>query len=307
MTSNVSGLFDTHEAAEVAVRRLIAIGIDTRAISVVAANPRGTVIREVVDTSGDLSGEGAVSGATSGLLVGGLVGLLIGATIVTAPPIGAIIAGPLAGLITGAGVGMVSGGLLGAMIGLGIPEEEAHVYAESIRRGGTVVSVTVNEDERLDVQQILAMAGAVDIEDRAIMYREQGFSQYDSTAPVFTQSEIEQEHKRLGLRIPEIFSDVTLPGTIPAQVEQDFERDFLNSTAASQGASFEFYRPAYHFGYELAHRPEYRNLDWPIAEPMAREIWEKTNPGTWTKFQYAIQSGWSRAGIVNTLSGATVL
>ena len=44
--------------------------------------------------------------------------------------------------LAGAGIGAAAGGLLGALTGMGIPEEEAHVYAEGVRRGGTLVTVT---------------------------------------------------------------------------------------------------------------------------------------------------------------------
>ena len=40
-----------------------------------------------------------------------------------------------AGTLAGAGIGAATGGLIGALVDLGVPEEQANLYAESVRRG----------------------------------------------------------------------------------------------------------------------------------------------------------------------------
>ncbi|HSI71882.1 MAG TPA: hypothetical protein VK934_01795, partial [Fimbriimonas sp.] len=62
---------------------------------------------------------------------------------------------------------------------------------------------------------------------------------------------------------------------------------------------YETFRPAYHFGYEFATKPEYRGMDWVTAEGHARGLWDSTNPGTWDRFKDAIHSGWSHAGTLS--------
>ena len=67
------------------------------------------------------------------------------------PGIGPVIAaGPLAagllGAATGAVAGGATGGIVGGLLNMGVPEEEAHYYAEGLRRGGTLVSATVTDN-----------------------------------------------------------------------------------------------------------------------------------------------------------------
>lgn len=304
MDVNVVGLFDTHSQAELAVRELLAAGFDSRAISLVGSNAAGTVVRQTVDESGDMASEGAVTGAASGLLVGGLLGLLAGATVLAAPPVGFVIAGPIAGLITGAGLGMVSGGLLGALIGLEIPEEHAHVYAESVRRGSTLVAITVNAMDRLRVEQIFASCDAIDIEDRALQYRQNGFVAFEPNSPVFTPAEVAAERAR-SLReafpaTPQIHSDPILN----SELENAFLMDYARSGAIG---SFEHYRPAYQFGHDLALRPEFRNQIWLELSPQAQRLWEQRNPGTWDHFYLAILAGWTISNSIPATPRATVI
>lgn len=61
------------------------------------------------------------------------------------PGIGPVVAaGVLATTLAGAATG-ATGGILGALVDYGISKEKAPVYAESIRRGGTLVSVRAEE------------------------------------------------------------------------------------------------------------------------------------------------------------------
>src|SRR5690606_40905917 len=55
----------------------------------------------------------------------------------------------LTGAGAGAAVGAVAGGLVGALIDLGVPEADAHRYAEGVRAGGTLLAVTT-DDSRVD-------------------------------------------------------------------------------------------------------------------------------------------------------------
>ena len=49
------------------------------------------------------------------------------------------------GAASGAGIGAAAGGLLGSLTGAGVSEEDAHVYAEGVRRGGTLVTVRAED------------------------------------------------------------------------------------------------------------------------------------------------------------------
>jgi hypothetical protein len=99
--------------------------------------------------AGNEAGEGAAIGGGVGAILGGVGGLLVGLGTLVIPGLGVIAAaGPLAGALAGALAGGAAGGIVGALIGLGIPEEEAVVYEEGVRRGGTLV-VLQTEDNRV--------------------------------------------------------------------------------------------------------------------------------------------------------------
>ena len=197
MASTIVGLFDDRDDAHNAVQDLMAAGFTREKISLVATDPSGEYQKYSVDSEGNLAGEGAAAGLTSGAVVGGLLGLLIGAGAIFFPPAGILVAGPIAGLITGAAAGAATGGILGGLIGLGIPKEHAETYAEGVRRGGTLVTVTADESEVPRVKDILDRDGAVDIEQRGGYYRQQGFTSYDHSARPLTAEELAAERDQL--------------------------------------------------------------------------------------------------------------
>jgi uncharacterized membrane protein len=93
------------------------------------------------------------------------------------PGIGPIIAaGPLAATLAGATLGAATGGLIGAFTDLGISEEEAHVYVESVRRGGTVLTVKISDEMEDKVSEILRRHQAVDIKERVAQWRQDGWT-----------------------------------------------------------------------------------------------------------------------------------
>ena len=89
--------------------------------------------------------------------------------------------------------GRRDGGIIGALSQSGIGEDEAHVYAEGIRRGGTLVTVRgVPEAEKARVEALLDRS-AVNIRDRGMAYRKSGWSQFDPNAPVYTPDQVRKE------------------------------------------------------------------------------------------------------------------
>ena len=94
--------------------------------------------------------------ALEGTAVGGTVGATVGAigaalaavgTILAIPPLGLVVAGPLAAALAGAGAGGITGGLIGALIGAGMSEERARVYETAIKEGGIIMAVEPRSDE----------------------------------------------------------------------------------------------------------------------------------------------------------------
>jgi hypothetical protein len=80
------------------------------------------------------------------------------------------------GALTGAGIGAVAGGLIGGLTNLGVPEAEAHYYAEAVRRGGILVSVAADSQAEADsAAEVMRRHGAVDIDERATEWKKQGW------------------------------------------------------------------------------------------------------------------------------------
>ncbi len=194
--STFVGLFEDRDAAQHAVGDLVSAGIDRDKISVVANDASGNAQTSSVDSDGNLAAEGASAGISSGAVVGGVAGLLIGAGFTFLPIAGFLLAGPIAGLIAGAAAGAATGGIVGGLIGLGIPQEHAELYAEGVRRGGTLVTVQADSSMDSRVRDILDRDGAVDIEDRGAAWKTSGYTGYDKNAKPLTEAEIADERAR---------------------------------------------------------------------------------------------------------------
>ncbi|WP_421989016.1 hypothetical protein [Roseococcus sp.] len=177
-TKTISRLFDNHDDALAAVRELEAGGFSHADIGIAAGNADnryGTT--PVVDEKEAKSGAGI--GAAAGTLVGGGAGLAAALGALAIPGFGPIVAaGLLVATLTGAGAGAVAGGLLGSLTGLGMSEKDAHVFAEGVRRGGSLVTVKVDDSRELEARTILDRYTHVDLAKREAEYRAGGWTGY---------------------------------------------------------------------------------------------------------------------------------
>jgi predicted O-methyltransferase YrrM len=65
------------------------------------------------------------------------------------------------------------------MTGLSIPEEEAHIFAEGVRRGGVLVAVQV-EDPRVEAARaLLRDAGAADTQRLRSEWQQAGWTRFE--------------------------------------------------------------------------------------------------------------------------------
>lgn len=191
MDTVTTRLFDTYEHATQAVADLEANGVSHRSISLVANNSDNrygnSVAADDETDPNDAVADGAGTGASVGTVIGGGAGLLAGLGMLAIPGVGPVVAaGWLVATALGAGVGAASGGLLGSLVGAGVSETDAHVYAEGVRRGGTLVTVRTDESEGAMVEQVLARHETVDVSTRADEYRRGGWSRFDESAPAYT-------------------------------------------------------------------------------------------------------------------------
>ena len=193
MKHTITRLFDTRAQAENAVAALEAEGVSEGDLSIVAGGKSADDTRAFAHDSAHHTeaSEGAGKGATTGGLIGGGAGLLAGLGMLAIPGIGPVVAaGWLAstalGAALGATAGGATGGLLGALKESGVPDEDAHVYAEGVRRGGTLVSARVDDSQVARVEGILAQASGVDAFTRGAAYRETGWKQFDPEGAHFS-------------------------------------------------------------------------------------------------------------------------
>ena len=213
MTKTVTRLFDAHTEALAAVNRLQEAGINEDAISIVSNNAddwhgKGQSASQDNGPLGDRdndgdndTAEGAGKGATTGGLLGGGAGLLAGLGMLAIPGLGPVVAaGWLASTAVGAVVGAVAGGatggLLGALKDAGHTDEEANVYSEGVRRGGTLVSVRADEADCERVETLLSTGRGVDATARGQAYRDSGWTGFSSDADPYTSDQIARERQQ---------------------------------------------------------------------------------------------------------------
>lgn len=159
----VHALFDSYVEASRAVRALEARGIDSEDISIIA-NKSDNYPEE----KSNPVAQGAELGADLGAVAGSAGGLLTGLGVLTLPGIGPVLAGgwlasTMVGFFAGAATGLAAGSIVGALTMAGIPEDHAHIYAEGIRRGGTLVIARLPERRLAEAEAALDAARRVEV------------------------------------------------------------------------------------------------------------------------------------------------
>ena len=209
--ATVTRLFDSHTEALDAVSKLEAAGVSHDKISLVSNNAdnwhsgtNGHGEGPLGDRNGDGENDvvdGAGKGAATGGLLGAGAGVLAGLGMLAIPGLGPVVAaGWLAstavGAAAGAAAGGATGGLLGALKEAGHSDEEANVYSEGVRRGGTLVSVKADDDEADRIQTLLNQSRGYDATTRGEAYRQSGWSRFDADAQPYSREQIELERAR---------------------------------------------------------------------------------------------------------------
>jgi hypothetical protein len=199
MVKTIVGSFDSFNEAQRVARDLIDDGFLDSDVNVIGSNIRGEYRTDERVKATDTSG--AATGAVTGGVVGGAAGLAASLMGLTIPGIGPIIAaGPIVAALSGAGVGAVAGGLIGGLTELGVSKNDAEYYAESVRRGGALVTVRADDSRAEQAAAIMREHGAVDIERRVDQWRESGWSGWNPEATPYTLEDIERDRARYSTR-----------------------------------------------------------------------------------------------------------
>jgi hypothetical protein len=202
MTQTISRAYNSHAEARAVVQALEAAGIGHNDISIVASNADdwykdgkpSTYPDRDLDGKDD-RGEAAAAGAGVGAAVGGAAGLLTGLGIMAIPGVGPVVAaGWLVATLAGAAAGGATGSIIGALTQAGVSKEDADVYAETIRRGGALVSARVNDADASRIQSIMDRS-SLNMADRATAYRKAGWNRFDPAASPYTADQVRRERE----------------------------------------------------------------------------------------------------------------
>ncbi|WP_293881540.1 hypothetical protein [Sphingomonas sp.] len=205
MSRTITRLFDNYTDATTALGALEQLGVPHSDISIVANNAHGehggNGDKDGID---DVNDHGDVSrGVSTGAALGGVGGLLAGLGLLAIPGLGPIVAaGWLVSTAVGAGIGAAggaaTGGIVGALKNAGHSDDEANVYAEGVRRGGTLLSARVDDALLPQAEAVLNGNGSTDATARGSAYRQEGWAAFDTDAPAFDRDKIDEERKRYG-------------------------------------------------------------------------------------------------------------
>jgi hypothetical protein len=204
MTRTITRVYDSYATAEHVVHELEAAGLSSGNIGIVSSNadgwhkPGSSSVNPVHDKArhgNDDRSTGAAAGGGLGAVAGGTIGVLTGLGMMAIPGVGPVVAaGWLATTVAGAVAGGAAGGIVGALAGSGTSKENAELYAEAVRRGGTIVTARLPDDEAPRYTAILD-GSAIDMEKRAALYRTNGWTGFDPAAPAYTPEEIRRERE----------------------------------------------------------------------------------------------------------------
>jgi hypothetical protein len=203
MTKFVTRLYDSFDEAEHAVFELERVGVPQTDISLVSHHSgikeAAASVREPRSyTAAEASGRDGAAGATLGGLLGAGGGALAGLGLIAIPGIGPVVAAgwlavAAAGALVGGAVGGSVGSITGALTNAGVSQDEADVYAEGVRRGGTLVSAEVADDKVEAAEAALDRFGSVNIGERRLAYHNAGWTHFDDEASPYSDDEITSE------------------------------------------------------------------------------------------------------------------
>ena len=187
----IARVYDTYGQARQVVADLEDAGIAASDINLIAN-------KYVCDETARVDEPSAAGPAAGvGAALGGTAGLLAGLGIIAIPGLGPVVAaGALAATAVGAVAGAATGGVVGALVSAGVPESEAHVYCEAVRRGGTMVSVRVADDQVSATQRIMDRHRPIDPVERRTIYTGEGWKRFDPKAPPYRPSQAEIDRLR---------------------------------------------------------------------------------------------------------------
>jgi uncharacterized protein (TIGR02271 family) len=196
-----------------------------------------------------------------------------------------------------------------------VVEEEIDIGTREVERGGVrvrsyVTERPVEEDvrlrgERVDVERRPVdrplKKGEVDhaFEERSVSMTEKGEEvvvgkRARVVEEVVLRKDVEERTERVRDTVRR--TDVEVERT--DEVLKADRDHFVSHHRDTVGGTEQEYRerePAYRFGIDLAHHPDYRGRSWDEVAPEAREHWVRQNGETWLEYEPAVRYSYERA------------
>jgi hypothetical protein len=189
--TTICRVYDSYAQARAAVGAVERAGVPASDISIVANKYVSAEHADVNEVSG------AATGAGIGGALGGGAGLLAGLGLLAIPGLGPVVAaGWLASTAVGVAAGAATGGIVGALTDAGVNRDHAVVYSESIRRGGTMVTVRTADADAGRIATLMETYKPIDPVVRGAEYRKTGWQTFDERAPPYRPSQAEIDRMR---------------------------------------------------------------------------------------------------------------
>ena len=104
---------------------------------------------------------------------------------------------PGVGPVVAAGwLAATAAGAVGALTDSGVSENDAHVYAEGLRRGATLVTAKVADELAVEAEQILGQADSVNVSERRRLFEADGWTGFNAGAGEYTNDEVDSDRDR---------------------------------------------------------------------------------------------------------------
>ena len=85
------------------------------------------------------------------------------------------------------------GSVLSALTSAGVPQDDAQIYAEGVRRGSALVVGSVEDNQADQAIAVLDRNNTIDIDKLGSRYRESGYTGYDAAQPAYTGTDLSAE------------------------------------------------------------------------------------------------------------------
>lgn len=275
MTKTIIALYDHRSDAETASRDLQAAGFESSAIEILSHGDLiggnwGSGSGMTDTTTGDAS-LGAAGGMARTDLSTGYV-----ASPNTVPGSGIGSSGIGTGTTatgstgyTSSTTGTGSGGMLTRLAGWGVPNQDAQVYAEGVRRGGSLLKVRLDEDDVDRAMEVLERGNVVDVEERGSAYRESGWTGYDETADYYDDRSAEEERLRYS---PGRTTDTTAGLTGAAAAMRDVNTETTRSGTSEREEQIPIVEEQVNIGKRTVERGGVRVRSYVVETPVEEQV-----------------------------------